>query len=264
MTKDKILGTFEINSGVARISDPCYDTDIWCAGVLNDVNCGTWHGIIKHETLEGFLPGRFDDLATDLVAIHDDYIEDDISDWEHTEIHVGVDSGQSGIYDDKYYNTDSSVSNMNDNYNDYYSFFDRFDDSVTLSDIILKKSLKTLEDVNISDEEKEKMYDLIKIANEQKEYKKSRIGRGRINQTRWFSKPSQIWYGINCALTNGFDNPLCEDIKEEDLIKSLGGVMPFGVVSVSGYGDGGYKCYVSKKDDKIIAIKIVFISDDDE
>lgn len=51
-----------------------------------------------------------------------------------------------------------------------------------------------------------------------------------------------------------------------DIIESIGGVTEFGCVSSSGYGDGGYKCYKVRhnRDQKIIAVKIVYIGDDRE
>ena len=42
------------------------------------------------------------------------------------------------------------------------------------------------------------------------------------------------------------------------------GVIPFGVVCQSGYGDGSYDLYVEKHAGKIISIKIVFIGPDEE
>lgn len=41
------------------------------------------------------------------------------------------------------------------------------------------------------------------------------------------------------------------------------GVMDGGVVSSSGYGDGGYDCYVLKDGDDIVGAKIIFITEDD-
>ncbi len=47
---------------------------------------------------------------------------------------------------------------------------------------------------------------------------------------------------------------------DQTMITKLGGVIPGGVVSQSGYGDGDYDFYYSSnKDSKINAIKIVFI-----
>jgi hypothetical protein len=38
----------------------------------------------------------------------------------------------------------------------------------------------------------------------------------------------------------------------------------FGVATASGYGDGGYSCYVARdKTGKIVAARIVFISEED-
>jgi hypothetical protein len=42
------------------------------------------------------------------------------------------------------------------------------------------------------------------------------------------------------------------------------GVLSFGAVSSSGYGDGGYNLYTVKRNGVVLAAKIVFIPDEDE
>lgn len=60
------------------------------------------------------------------------------------------------------------------------------------------------------------------------------------------------FYGQACALTHS----------EKDRNR-VAGVMEFGAVSSSGYGDGGYDCYVRRKNGVVVAAKIVFISDEE-
>lgn len=45
--------------------------------------------------------------------------------------------------------------------------------------------------------------------------------------------------------------------------RTYGGTITEGVVSQSGFGDGGYTAYVSRKNEKVVAVKIVFISDEE-
>lgn len=56
------------------------------------------------------------------------------------------------------------------------------------------------------------------------------------------------------------------DVSQEKIFRNTGNTIDdLGFVSSSGYGDGGYTCYTSKnKDGKINAIRIEFISDEDE
>lgn len=74
------------------VSDPCYDLDIWCQGVLENVKPGTWH--TKAENLNVNCWGN---RCSALIAWHEDVEEP--NDFEETDIRVGVDSGQAGIYD---------------------------------------------------------------------------------------------------------------------------------------------------------------------
>jgi hypothetical protein len=51
----------------------------------------------------------------------------------------------------------------------------------------------------------------------------------------------------------------CCDITESD---EQAGIIPHGVVTRSGYGDGAYECYSNiNNDNKINAIKIIFVAD---
>ena len=36
------LGSFEVVSGKLAVSDPCYDTDVWCRGELENCKLGNW------------------------------------------------------------------------------------------------------------------------------------------------------------------------------------------------------------------------------
>jgi hypothetical protein len=64
--------------------------------------------------------------------------------------------------------------------------------------------------------------------------------------------PGALWYMRCCHLT---------------LTKLAAGVLPYGVVASSGYGDGSYDCYVGRSSEgKIVRVEIEFIPEegDDE
>ena len=42
------------------------------------------------------------------------------------------------------------------------------------------------------------------------------------------------------------------------------GVIPFGVVSSSGLGDGQYTCEVAKQDDVVVGIQVNFLEEEEE
>lgn len=63
-----------------------------------------------------------------------------------------------------------------------------------------------------------------------------------------YKKDGDLWYDMNCSIT---------------LDENLGaGIIPNGVVSSSGYGDGLYKVYVTDDGYIVDAVKIIFIGDD--
>ena len=99
------LGDFQIISGKAVVSDPCYTRGTWCAGVIKNVKNGTWVGIIRKSD-----EGKWGTRVAELLAFHEDYlglIERKTWDWQP--IDVGVDSGQCGIFDETHYKDNKVV-----------------------------------------------------------------------------------------------------------------------------------------------------------
>jgi len=179
-SNDKVrLGSFEIESGKVRISDPCYDKDTWCAGTIDNVKKGSWFALTKEiDGRVGFLIA----YSVEYGFTWDKY-------WDTrtlTKIEVGVDSGQAGIFDEKYYKDD-------------------------------------------------------------------KVFAGRTNKSRRYNDvicPEDIWYSWCCDVT---------------LAEPSAGVIPFGCVSSSGWGDGCYTCSVIQEKGKVVAIVIDYgIEEEDE
>lgn len=159
------LGTFDVTSGKLVVSDPCYNPGIWCQGNLENVKNGRWHGfVVRGKTDWG-------NRCWEVYAMHDECsLSTAIA--ERTDIDVGVDSGQAGIFD----------------YSQYHGGEDDYGDGG--------------------------------------------------------------WYDLCCQTT--LSKP------------HSAGVVPGGVVSSSGFGDGGYTCEIAKNDDgQIVGVKITFICQED-
>ncbi len=164
------VGEFEIVSGRAIISDPCYDIGTWCAGVLDKVMNGTWTAyIVTNEH------GRVDKL---LALTGNPYR---LLAWESTAATIGVDSGQAGIFDADHFKKDEDVSSV------------------------------------------------------------ARLGSEIVCE-------DEPWYSICCDRTLNTEHSA--------------GVIPYGCVSSSGYGDGSYRCYIQKDNQGfIVGIQIDFDTD---
>jgi len=184
------VGSFKVVSGKVRITDPCYSLDTWCAGTVDKVAHGTWNVIARMGSEKGW-----GERVWELEAV---FVDSGLADhpWKDLPFEVGVDSGQAGIFDLKYYRDDSVVP-------------------------------ENAELPYWMDEERMK-----------------ERGSG------------EKWYGMCCEVS----------YKEEDGKRGqlCAGIVPYGVNSSSGYGDGGYRAYVKRNDaGYAVELKIVFISDED-
>lgn len=168
----KKIGNFKTNSDILRITDPCYTKDTWCSGILQNCQIGKWSAflIYSNEGSFGIRVSQIFAVAGD-ISISDAQKVLDEYNWKLANIHVGVDSGQAGIFEDN-------------------------------------------------------------------EYPEEETGEYGDNTT---------FYGKCCDLTQTDDQ---------------GGVLDFGVVSSSGYGDGSYECFYAEKNDLISSIRIVFLEED--
>jgi hypothetical protein len=100
----ELVGTITLKDKV-RISDPCYTIDTWCAGTLENVLEGKYK-CFSQEVDTGDMGIRI----ASIEAIHEDYLHTG-EPIEALDFHVGVDSGQAGIYDLDYF-----IENRKDKY----------------------------------------------------------------------------------------------------------------------------------------------------
>lgn len=101
------LGSFELTGTVLRISDPCYDRDVWCCGTVQDCFPGTWEASVLTKD-EGSWGHRISVLtARHVTGPKHTAINCGVCDrsgtWSTCDFEVGVDSGQAGIFDEAHY-----------------------------------------------------------------------------------------------------------------------------------------------------------------
>ena len=107
------LGTFELTQSVMRVSDPCYERDVWCCGTVDNCKIGTWEaGVFVRD--EGEWGERMAVLAVRFAEDGPRFEEitratdKGLKGWTMCRFEVGVDSGQAGIFDDAHY-MDNSI-----------------------------------------------------------------------------------------------------------------------------------------------------------
>lgn len=177
------IGSFDLTQPIMRVSDPCYEKDVWCSLTLPNCKTGTWVAAVAYVDSDswgrrvaaltvrhadgpssmrfmdtGRLPSRPNRPMYDIKMFNEE---------------AGVDSGQCGFFDDKFFGDDDVCKNM------------------------------TL----IAD----------------------------------YGNP---WYNMCCDATS--DGNKC-------------GIVPYGAVSCSGVGDGGYPLFYIEKDGRVVAAMLQFI-----
>jgi len=96
------IGTFECDSGVLRVTDPCYSKETWCAGTVANCRKGTWIAEIERQNC-----GSWGNRIARLTVTHE---LGGTGPDEDAGFEVGVDSGQAGVFDDRHYPDDTDDS----------------------------------------------------------------------------------------------------------------------------------------------------------
>lgn len=228
------IGYFEVQSDQLVVSDPCYDLDpSWRGmGIIKNPKQGKWYSSIEISD-----QGSWGKEVAELFACFADlkgkspwnYFV-----WEKCNFEVSVDSGQAGIFDLPMFKKDLNESYFRTGDVEYEKKY--FEHNLKQSEKALEDLLKNYNKLNQRQKEK---FSFIKNTIEE--------NKQVINNLK--SQPTTDWYEMCCDKT---------------LSDQRAGTVPGGVVSSSGFGDGGYQAFFAKDDfGKVIAIKIIFISEKD-
>jgi hypothetical protein len=106
---ENVKNEFEVTSGEIVCSDPCYDLDTWCQGIVKARN-GKW--IAEVEISD---EGSWGKRIAELKIYHSDIADKFLSEMGKIDLlnfSAGVDSGQFGFFDRGTYRNDDSVSDL--------------------------------------------------------------------------------------------------------------------------------------------------------
>jgi hypothetical protein len=98
------LETIQLGENV-RVSDPCYDDDVWCKTKLTDVLPGQYKVEVDFSD-----EGAWGERISKLTVTHIDYRNKPLG-WEDYDT-IGVDSGQAGIFCETTYRKDEIVDSI--------------------------------------------------------------------------------------------------------------------------------------------------------
>jgi hypothetical protein len=243
LLEKEVMGSIHLGDKV-RVSDPCYDLDVWCAGSIENVLPGEYTCFMQKEDT-----GDWGIRVSKIEVRHKDYL--DVEPTEIQEFEVGVDSGQAGIYDQKYYEElwedkgkqdewYSRVCDLTAKYIPNSNYHDLWSSSFYYNGVL-----------GISDDEWEKMSISERVEAE------SNIRKALVANNTWLDKFSEAHKKYNES----------SESTERFFEFSSGTIDDKGFASSSGDGDGGYTCFVGRnKEGKVISIKIdyYYYEDDEE
>lgn len=135
-----VLGGFEMTSQTMRVSDPCYDRDVWCCGTFGKCKTGTWEaGVLKTDMGDwgvrcAVLAVRHKETGPDYSVIRQRKVYQMKDGWLEQPIDVGVDSGQAGFYDEAFYQDNSIFKGMPEPEHDYGDLWYNHACDITLSE----------------------------------------------------------------------------------------------------------------------------------
>lgn len=215
------MTVFHLTSNQLRVTDPCYTKGTWCAGVLDNVLPGAW---IAEKVVATDAETGWGDRIAQLQIWHNDYIGNVEAD-ELTEIHVGVDSGQAGFFDESQYPEGETGE-----YGELDTLYGKVCDGTKGEAKMWQEPLYDEDDIKRFEE----------IYREESPFTEEQVQ----------------------AIIAGMKGAVRTRSKFDYLgVANVG----FGVASHSGFGDGGYRCYVGRNDkSEIVAARIVFIGPDED
>ena len=222
------------------ITDPCYDEDTWCNGKLTNVRPGIWHTKANYCNIE-----FWGDRCTSVVAWHQSV--DEPTEWEITDIDVGVDSGQAGIIDLAHFH-DIKESDHEDKWYDSIQTYQYGRQPITPENQFLFEKLQKLNqeiennyfNYNIKIDDKEKAQAFLKYLERRRELD-------------------------NLMRFTTLDEQSFRDHTQQTCTEKIW-TDTHSVITSSGFGDGSYNCLIAKdkETDQIIGIKIDYVYDSDE
>jgi hypothetical protein len=278
-----------------RISDPCYGTKVWCAGTIDNVKEGLYNVEVEYSD-----EGDWGTRVKSISVFHPEFNWENFS-IESTDFEVGVDSGQAGIFDYEYYAkyhmdaterehvndawydrmcnlTEEYVANPN-----YVSFLSLPEYKACM--MAFRNELNALTekypelDVDSAYMEKVNYYndlekpidfnntlsldDLLEALRHLKDVLSGDCEE--VERTDGEKELANIETKYSMLLHNYYKNHQASRNSHEKIYRSTGNTTDgLGLVSSSGYGDGGYNCWTAKNEDgKIVAIRVEFITEDD-
>lgn len=250
-------------SNKVRITDPCYDMNVWCAGTLDNVLSGNY---------ECYLQQVNDDdwgiRVANIEVRHQKYLNVEPTEYI-ADLEVGVDSGQCGIFDFYMY---QDICMDEQKSNDFYDTVCNltFDDPEILNESYVpfekspyfKKEFRTL--VNFSHEQLIEAFGNTKKSikfYENKEY----LSQNEKNILKNLIATNKLYEDCVIALCAYKADFKYSKKTRTDYIFTGNPINEKGFVSSSGCGDGVYACFIGKnKNGQIVSIKIDYFPDYDK
>lgn len=210
------------------ITDPCYEPNIWCQALLENVKPGTWH-----TEMEKVNEGVWGTRVSALTVWHSDF--DKPTEFQETDEFIGVDSGQAGVVNYNHF------IQLNNNENEKERWYDDIETFIQVRKPLTPAMLYKLE-----------------------EFKAIRLKMSEYLENKQIDQFQELYrQSLDLEYKYGFTPRTIIDSKKDGYEHQLW-TDDKSVITSTGYGDGSYDCSIAKNGDQIIGIKITYISDEED
>lgn len=244
-------------SDTVRVTDPCYDMDVWCAGTIRNVLPGKFECFSQKTN-----KGNWEIRIANIEIRHKDY--PDVEPTEYlSDIHIGVDSGQCGLFDKTYFSDICKNKETKDNFYDTVDALTYIKKEINNPNYTtfekskyFKPEFKILNHQSIEDVFKD--YETLNAMKEALKKEKDKSVR-KLMKKKLEAEPLYAGYIRNKIKYESDDcskKTIVGGGYEANIIDDK------GFVSASGDGDGSYICFVGRnKEGKVVSIKVDYYPD---
>lgn len=241
------MKTIQLSNKVI-VSDPCYDMGTWCQAIVDDVLPGKYNShVFKTDDTNAW-----GSMCTHIVAIHEDLMNTSTFKWIGNKNFIGVDSGQAGIFCSSLYPQSGSTGE----YGDINTFYGKCCNKTMegYNELNDWYNVKGIVDVFNKGSKKHILTDVHPVTGEIVPW--DYVYHYKLyNECKRDNDSMEDYHHHYVKLYESFLSG--KDPKKPEF-PQYGIIDGKGIISSSGFGDGSYKLYTTKKNKQVVGFVVDF------